>query len=120
MIIVVGGGRHLTNKKLVWTTLDVIHAADPITLLVHGDCEGADHLARDWAETRGVPCEGCPANWYPDGKHLDRSAGPRRNAQMLDTKHPDLVVAFPGGSGTADLVNKAKSRGIRRALVEGV
>ena len=31
---------------------------------------------------------------------------------MLDKGKPDLVVAFPGGIGTADMVAKARGAGI--------
>ena len=31
---------------------------------------------------------------------------------MLDERRPDLVVAFPGGRGTADMVGRARSAGI--------
>jgi hypothetical protein len=31
---------------------------------------------------------------------------------MIEQGLPDLVVAFPGGAGTADLVNRAKRRGV--------
>jgi UDP-N-acetylmuramoylalanine-D-glutamate ligase len=31
---------------------------------------------------------------------------------MLDVGKPDLVVAFPGGRGTADMVRRAKEAGV--------
>ena len=34
------------------------------------------------------------------------------NQQMLDIGKPDLVLAFPGGSGTADMVAKARAAGV--------
>lgn len=40
------------------------------------------------------------------------AAGPIRNQQMLDDGKPDLVVAFPGGKGTADMVRRARVAGI--------
>jgi len=40
-----------------------------------------------------------------------RRAGPERNAAMLGLG-PDLVVAFPGGSGTAGMVRLAKAAGV--------
>ena len=42
-----------------------------------------------------------------------RGAGPERNARMLAEGRPDLVVAFPGGTGTADMVRRAKAAGVR-------
>jgi hypothetical protein len=37
-----------------------------------------------------------------DGKKHGRAAGPIRNQKMPEEK-PELVVAFPGGRGTADM-----------------
>jgi UDP-N-acetylmuramoylalanine-D-glutamate ligase len=31
---------------------------------------------------------------------------------MLEREKPDLVVAFPGGRGTADMVAKARAAGV--------
>jgi hypothetical protein len=54
---------------------------------------------------RGVWCEVYRAEWSTHG----RSAGPRRNALMLDRERPVLVVAFPGGTGTRDMVRRARA-----------
>jgi len=35
-----------------------------------------------------------------------------RNQKMLDDNKVDLVVAFPGGKGTADMVERAKKANI--------
>jgi len=35
---------------------------------------------------------------------------------MLDEGKPDLVLAFPGGSGTADMVKRAKVSGIETKI----
>jgi UDP-N-acetylmuramoylalanine-D-glutamate ligase len=32
---------------------------------------------------------------------------------MLDKEHPDLVVAFPGGRGTTDMISRAKKAGVK-------
>ena len=65
-------------------------------------------MAQEWAEARGVPCEVYLANWA----ELGRKAGPIRNQQMLDEGRPTLVVAFPGGRGTADMIRRARSAGV--------
>ena len=49
-----------------------------------------------------------PADWKVRG----RAAGHIRNQQMLDEGRPHLVVAFPGGRGTADMVRRARAAGI--------
>jgi len=48
------------------------------------------------------------ANWAG----LGRKAGPIRNQEMLDQGRPNMVVAFPGGRGTADMVRRARGAGV--------
>jgi hypothetical protein len=80
---------------------------------MQGGARGVDSFAREWATTKHIGRWVCNAEWDKHG----RSAGPRRNARMLEWK-PDLVIAFPGGRGTADMVAKAEAAGIsvRRVL----
>ncbi len=35
-----------------------------------------------------------------------------RNQQMLDEAKPDMVLAFPGGRGTDDMVSRAEKAGV--------
>ena len=108
MKVVVGGSRFQTSASFVFQALDAIHARQPITRLAHGACEGTDLLAQEWALSRGIENSPYPADW----KKWGRSAGPKRNSEMLATESPDVVIAFPGGKGTADLTRRAESRGI--------
>lgn len=84
------------------------------SIIIHGACRtGADALAADWAKRHRIPELPFPADWRPKPLELlDLSAGPRRNQQMIDDGKPDLVIAFPGGTGTADCVKRARSEGI--------
>lgn len=54
------------------------------------------------------------ADWHTHG----RAAGPIRNRRMIEEGKPDLVVAFPGGRGTANMVNQARAAGIEVREVE--
>lgn len=101
--VLVCGGRNFANRELVNDTLFDIHPGVVIT----GGAEGADRLAYDWAYPV-VPTEVYHADWDKHGA----AAGPIRNQKMLDEGKPDLVVAFPGGRGTADMVRRAKKAGI--------
>jgi hypothetical protein len=56
----------------------------------------------------GVPVSAHPADWFSHGK----AAGPIRNQEMLAMEAPALVVAFPGGRGTADMVRRARKAGV--------
>lgn len=72
--------------------------------IITGGAPGADCWAFEWAVVNWADSREFPADWKKHG----RAAGPIRNSQMLVEGKPDLVVAFPGGVGTADMVKKAK------------
>lgn len=72
--------------------------------IVQGGASGADQLARRWANLRAVECVTYEADWDRHG----RAAGPLRNQRMLDKEIPDLVLAFPGGRGTKDMISRSK------------
>jgi hypothetical protein len=46
-------------------------------------------------------------------------AGPIRNKTMLTQGRPDVVLAFPGGTGTADMKRQARRAGVRVVEVTG-
>jgi len=103
------GGRDLTDWRRVHATLDV--AAEELgepSIVIHGDCNGVDRHARDWATWRGIHAAAMPALWDAHGQ----AAGPRRNGAML-LLCPDVVIALPGGRGTADMVSQARAAGVR-------
>jgi hypothetical protein len=106
--VLVCGGRDYTDRDTVFSLLDYLHAKRAITVIIHGAARGADTLAGEWAQERGIPEERYPADWALYGKR----AGPVRNEQMLREGNPHMVVAFPGGSGTSHMVSIAKREGI--------
>lgn len=109
MRILVCGGRRYADVRRVYQVLDSVHTRRGVAAVIHGCATGADSLAGQWARMRGVPEVRYPADWERHGK----AAGPIRNQSMLDEARPDLVVAFPGGAGTADLMTRARQGGVR-------
>lgn len=107
MKIVVTGGRSFTDQPRIYHALDELHNLHPITHLLHGAAIGVDSICADWAVSRNVPVLAMHAQWELYG----RSAGPMRNIAMADTK-PDICVHFPGGKGTAHMVNECRKRDI--------
>jgi len=104
MRVLVCGGRDYTGHDDLFTELDRLHCEEgPISVIIHGDQLGADTYAKWWATERGVPHAPFKAEWGRYGK----SAGPVRNRRMIVEGKPDLVVAFKGGKGTADMVRQA-------------
>jgi predicted Rossmann-fold nucleotide-binding protein len=78
-------------------------------ILITGGANGIDSCALQWAMKHNVKCELYPAEWKKYGKR----AGPVRNTQMIVEGKPDLVIAFPGGRGTADMIRQACAAGIK-------
>lgn len=73
-------------------------------LVIHGLATGVDAFAGKWAERKGVPCMAFQPAWTRYGF----AAGPKRNAWMLEWGEPDLVLAFPGGGGTENMIKLAE------------
>jgi hypothetical protein len=107
MKILVCGGRNFEDRILLDRVLSELRQARPFDMVIHGDSRGADRLAGWWADRNGIQEVRCPAPWGVHG----HGAGTMRNRAML-TLQPDLVVAFPGGRGTAHMVSIAKAAGI--------
>lgn len=97
----------LKQRIILVDTLQSLHDRNCFTHVMHGGANGADTLAGAWAKLRGIQTVVCAAGWDLLGK----AAGYIRNKRMAELE-PDLVVAFPGGRGTANMVQIAKERGI--------
>lgn len=108
MRVLVCGGRDYYDRAFLWGYLD--HLGPPeVSAIISGMATGADTLAARWGKQLGIPVYEFHADW---NKHK-RAAGPIRNQRMLDEGKPDLVIAFPGGRGTADMVRRARAAGVR-------
>lgn len=116
--VLVCGGRYYRDKEHLYAVLDAFHAREEIFLVIHGDSGeldsdgravcGADKIAGNWAWDRKVPLQVFPAQWDKWGP----PAGPIRNTQMLTVGQPTVVIAFPGGKGTANMIKQAEQKGI--------
>jgi YspA, cpYpsA-related SLOG family len=106
MKVLVCGGRNYGDAVTVARVLDELReGVGGISHVIHGGATGADALAHEWALAHGVQTVECEALWDFHGD----AAGPIRNRRMLELE-PDLVVAFPGKKGTANLVELARKR----------
>jgi hypothetical protein len=106
--VLVCGGRNYGDKRAVFTVLDGAKAGAGIDVIIEGGAVGADRLAALWAHENDVVL----ATFHSDWRRLGRAAGVIRNQQMLDEGKPDLVIAFPGGVGTEDMVVRATKAGV--------
>jgi YspA, cpYpsA-related SLOG family len=116
MRVLVCGGRDFNDWPLLNQALSDLlpeDTRDTVTI-ISGHARGADALGERWARAEGLQLLVFPADWQTYG----RSAGPIRNKQMLVEGKPELVVAFAGGSGTANMIKQARAAGVTVVEVE--
>jgi hypothetical protein len=99
----------ICDEHGLWNEPDQLGNTTPRDVtIIHGKAKGADSIADEWAAVNWLSVEEYEADWATHGK----AAGPIRNQQMLDEGKPDMVVAFSGRTGTADMVRRARKAGI--------
>jgi hypothetical protein len=114
MRLLVCGGREFNDFAAVSDELTWLSGSHSIDVVIHGGARGADTLAGEWAKLNRIPIQVYRADW---GKH-GKAAGPLRNKQMLVEGKPDMVLAFPGGRGTANMIAQAREAGVTVEEVE--
>jgi hypothetical protein len=117
--VLVCGGRHYPDGVMVFRVLTFLaNKWGKPSLIIHGDAgiedkesgipyEGADKFGGFWAVMSGIP-----VLVYPYLKNFGKAGGPIRNAQMIKEGKPDVVIAFYGGKGTANMIIQAKVNGV--------
>ena len=118
LVIAAGGGRDLAwPQQRVAAELLARSSGRIVHLLLHGGARGADAAIGRAAQQLGWSALVMPAKWQIHG----RAAGPIRNRELLEqavaraVAHSSpgcltsvLIVAFPGGAGTASLGREAR------------
>ena len=112
MRVLVCGSRTYLNGDRIRERLAQLPTGSTI---IAGAARGADTIAANAGRSLGYDVIEVPADWDRYGK----SAGLRRNVQMLEMS-PDLVIAFWDGDsrGTAHTMREARSRGITVEVVQ--
>lgn len=126
--LLVCGDRNYTDYQMINKVLADFHTTGTINdvsycepfsklLIIHGDCKGADSLAKNFAKLNNHEILTFPANWNKYGLN----AGPIRNQQMLDVGKPQLVIAFhtniDSSKGTKHMMNIARNMNIPTILI---
>jgi hypothetical protein len=103
MKVIVTGGRDFNDVDLIWKVLNSFPLN--ITTIVHGNCPtGLDSHAKEWCQVFGVDQLPYDADWTKFG----RSAGPKRNIQMIEENMDAFfLLSFPGGKGTRQCTDHA-------------
>lgn len=128
MKVLICGGREWWNK---WAIRSYLLNLPKDTVIIEGECRGADIIARKEAKKLGMVVEDYPAKWddltakpcfikYRNGKPYNALAGHIRNQEMLDKGKPDQVVAFHDNfndsKGTKNMIERAEKAGIATTI----
>jgi len=119
MRLLICGDRNWTDGVKIG---QVIHILKP-TIIIEGECRGADLLAREIAEFLGMSVEnGTILPFSADWNRYGHRAGPIRNTQMLKVGKPELIGAFhsdiENSRGTANMLTQAEDNDVPYFLVE--
>lgn len=114
MKLLVCGGRNYTDLTRVSAELArYINPGDRNSIVITGGATGADQMAAIWCLKNCVHVAKVGALWDCHGK----AGGPIRNTAMLALE-PELVLAFPGGKGTEDMIRQARGAGIALMIIK--
>lgn len=105
--VIICGGRDYFDKDKLRKVMDEFHDKHLVTTVVSGCAMGADNLGEWWASDRRIIVERYPADWKLYGK----AAGKIRNGEMAKSGATHCV-AFPGGSGTKDMIRQARENAL--------
>lgn len=108
-LVLITGGRKYKDTLAVFDCLVKLTEQFDRLIIIHGDADGADRLASELCSEIGIEQVKIPAVW----NKYNKSSGPIRNRLMLDLfPNIDIVLAFPGGPGTANMIQQAGDRNI--------
>lgn len=111
--VCVTGSRKWTDTEFVHRSLDLfVGTCGEIKALAHGAARGIDTMCGDWAEAYDIAVQTYHADWDRYGE----AAGAIRNGEMLDDFEPDVLLVFPGFTGTQDCTRKARKKRIPRVF----
>jgi hypothetical protein len=115
MRVIICGSRNWNNFKVIE---DFILTLPEGTVIIEGDCAGADKISGYLGRQHGYTVIRVSAKWEKYGV----AAGPIRNQEMLDTYKPNLVVAFHNdiehSKGTKDMIERATKFGIETKIIK--
>lgn len=107
MKVIIAGSRNITNPDFVERAIQ--QSGFSITEVVSGRARGVDTLGERWARLNKIPIKFFPADW----KTHFKAAGPIRNQEMADYADGLIAIWHNNSSGTKDMINKAKAKGLK-------
>ncbi len=122
MSVLICGSRDWKDYEAIET---LVKSFEKGTVIIQGECRGADLMAKKAGRKHGFTVLSYPARWKKHRNHAESKygnpAGRIRNTEMLSHGKPEVVYAFllPQSIGTVDLIRKARKRRITVIIFEG-
>ena len=108
MKLMICGSRSLDTAKVIPFALSWFEIFPyRITEIVQGEARGIDTLAKNYAISKNIPTKGFPAEWDKYGK----SAGYRRNVEMVDYADEVLAIWDGKSKGTRHSIDITREKG---------
>lgn len=114
--VIIAGGRDFDNYTLLKERCDYYlqnKLREGRVVIISGHASGADSLGERYTQERGLSLDAHPADWKAHGK----AARSIRNKEMAEVA--DALIAFWDGvsRGTKNMIDTAKSKGLKVAVV---
>ncbi len=113
IILAIVGSRTYTDYSKMCEELNKLYPIPEkkIACIVSGGAQGADSLAKRWADDNGISIKVLLPQWKRRDGSNNKMAGKDRNTDIIDAC--DVVCAFWCGKsrGTLDTIEKAKAKG---------
>lgn len=107
MRTIIAGSRSIIDYNLVKQA--ILNSGFDITEVVSGHAHGVDQLGEQWANENDIPIKLFKPDWDKFGK----SAGFRRNVEMVEYAEA-LIACYDGVSkGTQHTINLANKRNLK-------
>lgn len=115
MRLAVVGSRGITDKKLIWGEIDAyIHeVGEACDLIISGGARGVDSIAEAWADANSVPT----SIWLADWDKFGKSAGYRRNMDIIAESTHVLAIYDGQSKGTMHSIKLATDKGKQLKVV---
>lgn len=107
MKLLIAGSRTFDDYPYLKWVIDPLIIEHKITEIISGGAKGADKLAEKYAKDHNLNMTVVPADWNTYGK----SAGYRRNKQMVDMTNFTVVFWDGKSRGTEHTINLAREAG---------
>jgi hypothetical protein len=110
MRTIIAGSRDIYSYSTLLKAVEKAKAwGISVTSVVSGGARGVDALGEQYARENNLPLSVFKPDWS-----LGKSAGPIRNQNMADSEGVEALIAVTNGSrGTADMIRRAKDKGLR-------